>query len=176
MAPPTNKPRLADLDPDQVGDAAHASAMGYAERLAMQLGCGLANASVSGVRFSYRVLCHYAQTGNDSGEPIPEHLLDAAQLYCSPADTKTVPAAAAEYEPATEWGLAFAAAFARDRIEQQREVSAQQLAMLASVSAQQVRHLVRAGELSADGEGRGRFTAATARRWLGARGVAGFGR
>lgn len=73
-------------------------------------------------------------------------------------------------EPSDAIGVVLVAARARIRIDQRTPLDARELAALSGLTAQAVRHLMRAGEIPSTER---TVAAKHARRWLSARGIAG---
>lgn len=189
MAPPTDKPRLSSLDPREV--AAHATALlsDHCARLLLHLDPAIVwrapSPESSSIGFTAALLTTYAQTGRDPEEgpdaPGAKLAIYRVQDICTALysqawrpgtyETPDLTPAVEGDEPTDPVAVVLVAAWARVGIDEGRAVTKRELACLASMSAGQVRQLVRAGEIRADGQV---VPADEARRWLASRGVPGF--
>lgn len=173
--------RLSTLVPTEVAEQAHDAVVSHVQRLAFVAGLDVQpGAGLSDVHHSVHQLTVYAQTGgHPEGRPelIGEYLQSVAEpLYTRAGDGAgyDVPDLGDDADPQTPWGLVLLAAATRHLIEQRSAVTLAGLAVLAEVTAGRLRQLVVAGEIQTDGAKPARVTAAFARSWLEARGVAGF--
>lgn len=193
MAPPTMKPRIAHIDPDALALYCVESLARHAvNTLHALFGAGmappidvgaekmaeLARSPCSDVGAAARELTLYAQGRTQLGAPVQEYLISLVPLWSAAIGDAPVEDFSSTGDPDTELGCVMRAAQAREDIESGiATVTPSQLAVLASVTDQQIRQLIRAGELDATEEGRTWAIAPTvARRWLASRGVPGFGR
>ena len=190
MAPPTDKPRLSQLDPREVAEHATALLGEHVVRLMFHLDPSIVwqrpSAESSSIGFTAALLTEYARTGRDPEEsddaPGAKLAVDRVQDLCTALysmagrpGTFEVPdltQAVDGDEPTDPVAVVLVAAWARIGLQEGRAVTKRELAVLASMSAGQVRTLVRSGEIRADGA---MVPAAEARRWLASRGVPGFG-
>lgn len=190
MAPPTNRPRLSTIDPDALAiDIARA----VADHI-WQLGFALLRApgdDVSGhgydderlaaseVARSVRYLARHAKDGTPPADraPLQEHRITLIPLWQAPLGVSEDPEESLVVDPETELGCVLRASAAREAIDDgRRSVTPGELAVLAGLDVRQVQQLVTCGEIDASREGREyRVAPEEARRWLAARGVAGFG-
>lgn len=188
MAPPTDKPRLCNLTPREV--AAHATALlsEHCVRLMFMLDPAIVwqrpAPESSSIGFTASLLTTYAQTGRDPEESPDapgaklaiDRIMDLCTALYSQAgrpgtfETPDLSDAVDGDEPTDPVAVVLVAAWARVGINEGRALTKRELAVLASMSAGQVRTLVRSGEIRADGQV---VPADEARRWLAARGVAG---
>ena len=112
-------------------------------------------------------LVRYAQTGAGMDAPVSEYGISLIPVAPDALDESCEP------DPKTPLGLVVTAALARERIGEGGSVTTSQLAHLASVTPGYIRQLVAKGELEAEDNEIG---ASAAKRFLSARGVAGFNR
>ena len=188
MAPPTDKPRLASLTPHEV--AAHATALlsEHVVRLMFHLDPAIVwrspPAESSSIGFTAALLTEYAKTGRDPEEgpdaPGAKLAVDRVQDLCTALysqagrpgtyETPDLSDAVDGDEPTDPVAVVLVAAWARVGLDEGRALTKRELAVLASMSAGQVRTLVRSGEIRADGA---TVPAKEARRWLASRGVPG---
>lgn len=188
MAPPTNKPRLRDINADAL---ALSTAKALLEHVHSLVVSGLAPAwdsvrSTAGktsaeqalrstkLYTTVRALAQYAAHGVALEVPVREHLASLLPLYSGALGegVRDVDALLSTADPETPLGLIIAAAQAREQLEQGAALlSTLQLALLASMSRRQVQQLVSAGELQ--GDARGLVSSAVARQWLASRDVPG---
>lgn len=176
MAPPSKKPVLKDIDPKEIGVAASEAVLHHLARFATMMSPGVTinihgDPRESGLAMTVSDLCEWAQTGKGCGDTDARDTLQSVceALYPRAIDRGTYQVADFDEDanPDTEIGLVVVAAAARLAILDGEPLSPGRLAALASLSPQQVRHLMREGELeSKDGE----IPAKVAKRWLSARG------
>jgi hypothetical protein len=178
-------PLLSELDPDTVArDVCELVRDHIAQatlRLDMHATVTLpAHAGALGLGAIVRALTLYAQHGlpvwdwEDHGCASDACLEVFAALYScagSPEIGGGITDLADDIEPTDAIGVVLLAALVRIRISQQSAVAPRELAVLAGVTDQQVRHLIRAGEIATT-RYRG-IPSEEARRWLTARGVRG---
>lgn len=112
------------------------------------------------------VLTRYAQTGAGLDAPVQEYCISLIPVAPEALDEQGDP------DPKTPLGLVVTAAIARERIVDGLSVSTSALAILAGVTPGYIRQLVANQELPAT---KNEIAAKDAARWLGARGVPGFG-
>lgn len=182
MAPPTDKPRLRDLDVARFADDVQAAAYHHLTMRAFDLGIELpAIGTRSSLWLSAHQLALYAREGRgceDAGGPMGYVQSVAEALYTRAGDVGgyDVPDLAADTDPDTWPGLVIRAALARERVMRGiEEIGTADLAVLASLSQRQVSVLVREREIaSVRGSNPARVRPDEARRWLASRGVAGF--
>jgi hypothetical protein len=191
--------RLSTLSPEAVGRDAAERVLTRLSRLAVPLSPGVtlalshADAAASGLALTVADLTRFAQSGDTadwgSHHGAEDALLEVGEaLWSRPiddgsADGWTVDdlraALAADDDPRDPVRLAVGCAVARWLIADGQPVTTGELAALASVSTGRVQQLAADGELETTVERRGRASvalvaAAEARRWLAARGVAGW--
>jgi hypothetical protein len=185
MAPPSNLPRLKDLDPVAVGREVSGQLVEHIWRLMLQLDPVAVPkpTELQSIGLTTALLTRYAQTGRDS--EAEEHITSeqlahdriqdlCTAMYSCAGKPGTFDAPDIELgggEPETAWQLVIVAAWARTQLARGEGLATRELAALASVSLRQVQELVSRGEL-AKGED-GRVTERECRRWLAARGVVG---
>lgn len=201
MARPTDKPRLATLDPAAVAREAAELVLHYLHRLTPRIALGavvtvledrpreltLAHVEQGDLALTLRQLTLYAQRGDLGDWGDPAGALDALQsaceaLYAQPGVPGTFglgelgeTAAGPDGEPDSALAVVLLAAHARWLLSQGEEVSPRELAALAGRSVRQVRHDAAEGYLrAAKGDGRPRYTPGSAKRWLARLDVAGF--
>lgn len=191
--------RLADINPPTVAASVVRTVLEHLHTTVMRLDHTIQIGSVLGpdvgalgLRATTEALAHYAQRGLPVWDwthhgHAADALLDViAALYSRAADgdlDRTAIDVLDDVDPDDAIGLVLVAAAARVKLDRENALSARELAALAGLSASQVRHLIRTGELVPEGgprEGRGRgpaggqrVPAEEARRWLRARGVPG---
>lgn len=184
--------RLSDLDPRTVGSAATDAVLQRLSRLAMPLSPGVTlhvgpAQGDTDLGLTVASLCAWAQSGTlgdwTDHEDAADALLTVTEaLYRAPlgdAWDAAVAAACADDGPTDEdpAALVLAAAWSRLRVCRGHAVTLAELARLASVGLSRVKALVAAGEIHASGPGGPqphRVEADEARRWLSARGLAGW--
>ena len=190
--------RLSTLSPEAVGLDAAERVLARLSRLAVPLSPGVtlalphADAAASGLALTVADLTRWAQSGDTADWGGPEGAEDALlevgeALWSRPIDAGsdgwTVgdlrAALADDSDPRDPVRLAVACAVARWLIADGQPVTTGELAALASVSTGRVQQLAAHGELETTVERRGSASvalvaAAEARRWLAARGVAGW--
>lgn len=198
MAPPTDKPRLSNLDPDVVAEQAHELAMEHLRGIAYCTGTELKTGGESFLRADMADLVRYAQTGSLGEWRRDEQVLDALQtiheclfsqagapylLTAGPlAESEGAQLAALDealaYANSDAIGVVMLAAHGRFRVAVGGTVTARELGALADLSVRMIQQLVGTGELRALAGGARpfRFSAKTADRWLSGRGVPGFGK
>lgn len=183
---------LADLDPKAIAaevcrlviEHLHSVAMRLDMHVQLRLETDGAEPGALGLGPTVQALTQFAQRGlpvwdwTHTGMASDACLDVFAALY-SAAGTPEIGGGITdmvdEVDPSDEIGTMLLAAFARIRIDQRGEIAPRELAVLAGVSSQYVRHLVRTGELEACPGRQVRVPAKDAKRWLAARGVPGFG-
>ena len=190
--------RLSTLSPEAVGLDAAERVLARLSRLAVPLSPGVtlalphADAAASGLALTVADLTRWAQSGDTADWGGPEGAEDALlevgeALWSRPIDAGsdgwTVgdlrAALADDSDPRDPVRLAVGCAVARWLIADGQPVTTGELAALASVSTGRVQQLAAHGELETTVERRGSASvalvaAAEARRWLAARGVAGW--
>lgn len=176
MAPPSSKPRLAQLVPEDVAAAAEAKVLGHLYSQWMSLVDMHVNLPSVPERSTeiYRVvreLTQYAQGIHRLDAPAQEYLVSLVPLWSSVLGEADVDDGVGDADPSTPLGLVICATLGRDAVVAGQGVSAVQLAALSGLSDRQVRQLASAGELVLEN---GSIAAKEARRWLVARGVPGF--
>lgn len=190
--------RLSDLDPAAVGLAAAERVLYRLSRLAVPLSPGVTldlgrhpAPGSTGLALTVADLCRYAQTGatGDWGDDADAEgaLLEAGEALWSraidddggwtPADLRA--ALAADDDPTDPVRLAVGAGLARWLVWCGTAVTTGELAALASLSPVGVRQAAARGQLTTTVEQvgdvrRAMVAAPEARRWLAARGVAGW--
>lgn len=194
MPPTPAAPRLSTLEPDAVAlDAARRVATSLG-RLAWQLQPGLTvrvpdetDAALRGtqVYLSTLDLCAWAQRGAGDVEEVPDLLLAVVSVLSErPLDAlrgvRDTPAELVEQlDESDPVALVCLAGWARLQVAQGERITGDQLAALAGLSGARVRGLRDAGELRAATEPERKtgtlYAAREVRRFLGARGVPGFG-
>lgn len=187
MAPPTDKPRLKNLDPERIADDVVRMVQDHVASLILAIDMGASVPRYEGppsLRWTVVLLTGYAQRGlaatdwQDSG-CAADAMLDVCSALYSQAGRPSFGAGAIdeELDADDEIGTVLLAAQARIRIDQGDDVPVRELAALASLSVSQVRELGRVEELAvkpgAGGRNQAYVLARTARRWLGARGIEG---
>ena len=190
--------KLSTLSPEAVGRDAAERVLRRLGRLAVPLSPGVtlalphADAAASGLALTVADLTRWAQSGDTADWGGPEGAEDALlevgeALWSRPIDAGsdgwTVgdlrAALADDSDPRDPVRLAVGCAVARWLIADGQPVTTGELAALASVSTGRVQQLAAHGELETTVERRGSASvalvaAAEARRWLAARGVAGW--
>jgi len=138
---------------------------------------GLARGSNLGL--TVQALVTYAQRGlpvwdwEDDGAVMEAFLTVLPALYsCAGRPWSDAGAIDDEADPEEPIGLVLLGAHARARIAADDPVTARDLGVLAGIDTRHVRHLAEAGEIKRRSDGK--YSAATARRWLAARAVPGF--
>lgn len=170
--------KLAEIDPEHVAktewsralEAVHSELQSLAPRSTYTLSLGETDPDWAASIYGHAVYClaRYAKRG----EPLDASVHEYCVSLIGPGDKALDLASDGDRDPDTELAVVVVAALARAKIEARRRVTVRELATLAGVTNVYVRKLARDGELTMlDGE----FRAAEAKRWLGARGVAGFG-
>lgn len=177
MAPPSNKPRLSQLVPEQVAEDTAHRALEHVCNLTMSLLSPTAELRGSmkpretQIFETVRSLAHYAIHGRGLDADVHEYLVSLIPLYTSVAGgDASVDGISDEADPETPLGLVICAALARERIDSNGSLHAVDIAALADLSATQVRLLMRTGEIPAR---ENTVTAKNAKRFLQARRVAG---
>lgn len=112
-------------------------------------------------------LTAYAQRGEGLDDEVAECCISLIPIAPEALDEAGRP------DPSTPLGLVVAAALAREKIERGFPISTTALAVFAGLSAGRIRQLVVGKEIEITEAGE--VPASVAKRWLGARGVAGFG-
>ena len=189
--------RLSTLSPEAVGLDAAERVLARLSRLAVPLSPGVtlalphADPAASGLALTVADLCRYAQSGDTadwgSHHGAEDALLEVGEaLWSRPIDAGSdgwtvddLRAALADDDPHDPVRLAVGCAVARWLIASGQPVTTGELAALASVTVGRVQQLAAHGELETTVERRGSASvalvaAAEARRWLAARGVAGW--
>src|ERR1043166_4081095 len=152
MAPPTNRPRLADLVPREVAAQVTGLVAEHVARLLFHLDPTAHFADPgpgSSLGFSAQLLCEWAQTGTNGEGWTPGMAMDGIQAVCEalysqagyPGTFGTGDLRVAEIDPETPGGLMIAAAYARFRVVEGEPLSAAELAVLGGMSSRQVRVL-----------------------------------
>lgn len=193
--PSPRTPRLAGLAPATVAAEVVSAVREHMQRLAFNLAPAhdwierTTEGSFSTLALKVEDLTRFAQTGDTADWGDPSGARDAMQEVCSAlysragepgtfgvGELEDVIEDADDGPGASPVGLVLRAAWARLMIAEGGPVSSAQVAALAGLNPRAVRQLVDAGELSArKRDGEITVKADEARRWLGARGVAGFG-
>ena len=189
--------RLSTLSPEAVGRDAAERVLRRLGRLAVPLSPGVtlalphADPAASGLALTAADLTRWAQSGDTadwgSHHGAEDALLEVGEaLWSRPIDAGSdgwtvgdLRAALADDDPHDPVRLAVGCAVARWLIASGQPVTTGELAALASVTVGRVQQLAAHGELETTVERRGRASvalvaAAEARRWLAARGVAGW--
>lgn len=187
MTPPSTRPRLHAIDPDALAISVAHAVSDHVWMLRTTLlrspgddlaGTASGALTASEVARSVRCLARYAQDGTlpADGAPVAEHLITLVPLWSSVLGGAISADDGPIGDPETEMGCVLRAVYAREQVEQGVEsLAPAQLAVLAGLGEQQVRHLIRGGELAATETGRTwEIAPAVAREWLAARGVPGF--
>ena len=190
--------RLSTLSPEAVGRDAAERVLRRLSRLAVPLSPGVtlalphADAAASGLALTVADLTRWAQSGDTAdwgshhgaedallevGEALWSRPIDAGSDGWTVDDLRA--ALADDSDPRDPVRLAVGCAVARWLIADGQPVTTGELAALASVSTGRVQQLAAHGELETTVERRGSASvalvaAAEARRWLAARGVAGW--
>jgi len=190
MAPPTSKPRLAQIDPDALAKAVEDDAIHHAHRLALTLSprveLRVLDSGVSGytqIGLSVRDLAAYAVGGARLDAPVHDYMISLLEVLGQPVGGLTsttvidealdgrVDVDDLDTDTIGQLALVTCAALARERVENGRDgqsVPASWLAALAGTSTRQVQHISLSGDgLKRDADGD--VTAASARAWLAAR-------
>lgn len=184
MARTSSAPRLATLDPREVGDGVARRALDHAVHLLITIDPRATWQADPPYLLAHtaRLLTAYAQRGlaatdwQDHGCASDAVLDVCSALYTRAGDERSQLGAGVldttAEDPEDPIAIVLLAAHARIRIDQRQAVPVRELAALASVSADYVRQLSKAGELALSGRG-GTLTAtaAVARRWLTSRGL-----
>lgn len=178
MAPPSNLPRLADIDPAQLGTEVEQRFRDHLHSQAMALGLGAIRIEEqegrqpgeSDLGLSVRWLAQYARSGGTLDASVHEYLISLIPLWSS-AEGHAPTDLEGEADLSTPLGVVMAAALARERIAEGRAVPVRWLAALAGLSRTQLYKLHEGGELGIDDA---EVAAKEAKRWLSGRGVAGF--
>jgi len=199
MAPPTTKPRLADMDPESLARDVVRRALDHVQSIVTRIDPTWSARIVTvmggdgempvgpdahglGIYATVVRLAHYARTGAlgdwQDDACAQDAVLDVMSLLYSEAGSGEIRGGeydAADHDPETPIGLVIVAAMARMRLADRHTagVSARELGALAGITATQVRHLSRAGEIALED---GVVPRREARRFLAARGVPGFAR
>lgn len=183
--------KLTDIDPEALRDEVLTQILEHLQSYAiplMQMGGdprGVVVPTLDGARqstlgFEIRAVAHYARTGRwimegEADTPAAHHSLawDAltqvvCALYASPSGDVPVPFDV-DADPETAWGLVLVACVGRHHLAEGEPISAAQLAALSGLTVQRIHQLAQGGEI--DRAARGGIRAASARRWLGARGI-----
>lgn len=182
--PAPSTPRLATLDPATVAREAVDLVAEHVRRLTFYAGWDDGPSQITGGSLGLEVsqLTAYAQTGAVGDWPDASCAIGCLQTVCEclysqagvPGTFGGGPLDTDDADPDTAIGVVILAAHARYRLDtgpRSQGVPLAELAALASVSPGRLRQLTASGELrSTDG----RVRADDARRWLAARGVAGF--
>lgn len=178
MAPPTDKPRLSQLVPEEVAAEVANLAIDHVASLTTSLLTGDAvRRAVKDARSTpiyrevQRFACYAIEGSMLAGDSVWSHMVSLIPLYASICGTDAGVDGISDADPETPLGLIICAALARERLELGDAVSAVQLAALGGLSDRQVRQLIRDGEIAARD---GRISAKTAKRFLRARRVPGF--
>lgn len=189
MAPTTTSPRLADLVPEQVAEEACQLVLNHLGRQIFVLSPACTGEELSGLTaedlargsdlgLTVQDLVRYAQSGDTADWGSQLGALDALQSVCSVLYSQAGQPGIFEVgdlegvgDPETPLGLALVAAWARVRLHQGEDLRTRELAALGGCTTAHVAHLARAGEI--ERASHGAYSAESARRWLGARGVPG---
>jgi hypothetical protein len=190
MAPPTDKPRLRDLDPEVVATEACDLLVRQLGRVAFALAPAIDQGALAGldgpalarstdIGIMVQQLTVYARDGAMGDWPDNGCAVDAVQSVCEVlysqagvVGTFGVGELADEADPETVLGLVVVAAMARAGLARGEALTARELAALASCSADHVRLVARQGGLR---RGKNRqYSAPVCRTWLAGREVPGF--
>lgn len=189
MSRTSSNPRLASLDPVEVARDVCRWVIAHVESITFHLGqpavsWGRAPES-TGLGLSVQELTRYAQAGSphcdDAGGPreylqtVAEALYSAAHPDVYSSASEAWPWSELRTEPEHAIEVVMLAANGRESLTAapaRSRVSYREIAALAGLSEVSIRKLVASGELRGDD---GQVTPASAVRWLGARGVPGFG-
>lgn len=184
MAPPRSSPRLQDLDPETVARDVCRLVSDHLASLTMRVAPSCdprlptEDDYALGLGSTVQHLTRYAQIGlcgdwTDHGCAADACLDVFSALYTCAGSTEIGGGpidVAEEVEDNDAIGVVLLAAHARILLDQRQALSPRLLAPLSGVTPHQIRHLIRGGELPADGV---MVSAKDARRWLKARGVEG---
>lgn len=172
--PVTNK--LSDLTPDSV--ALEITDWVNAHLMSLCFAAGIVEPVVvpgGSLAHEVRELTHYAQTGEIDGSPQGrlQTVVDALYSTAHPDASSAVDPADAtgKGEPTRAIDVVIRAALARQAIDDGERVPLSWLAALGGLSVASLRSYAARGELATVGP---EVRAKDARRWLGARGVAGY--
>lgn len=186
MAPPSTRPRLSALDPDDVALEVALAVFHHTQELVQSL-LAPAYAGVADephvealcrqthIYAGVRRLAAYAMTGMGGPDVLSSVEPLLARLSTSVCCDRAVGSRSFQdgVEHASVLNAIICAATARDLLAADETLDAEQLAALGSVSATHIRWLSRSGELAMRD---GLIAADEARRWLATRQVPGFTR
>lgn len=187
MARPTTTLRLSDIDPAALSAAITEAVAHHVGRLAVPLSPGLTvhvegPHGDSGVGLSAADLARYARGEGGLDSTVEDYAVELVPLLASPLATGgDLPLVLTRWlsgqvdadllDPGSledRLALVLTAALGREALDHGQPVSVGQLAVLAGVSPDHVRHLARKGEVTVKD---GQVSAEDARRWLVGRGV-----
>ena len=193
MAPPTQFPRLDQLDPLVVAGEACELVLDHVARYAVPLSPGVTldlrgdmtaerAAASTGIGLTVQDLTRYAQRGELGDWPDASCAEDALIEVCSALygcagepGTFGLGELEGETDIETPIGVVLVAAHGRWRVAMRQAVTVKAVAALASLSVNAIDALIKDGEIRLASEKRPRTIAPKeARRFLGARGVPGF--
>lgn len=180
MAPPTTKPRLAQIDPQAVARDVAQSVLDHIGHVQLQL-LGVEHISPqpepehTEIYRVVRTLAHYAVHGGELDASVHEYLISLVPLYSAVIGEERDVDGMLDADPETDLGCVIAGALARERLALRREpLTTRDLAVLGGLAQDAVGLLIRRGELAGErAEGGWRVSPKEARRWLRARGVDG---
>lgn len=179
--------KLADLKPEAVAAEVCAAVVGHIRQLASGLSPSLADrvrgadAKGSDLELEVEALTGYAQRGlpvwdwKTTGEVSDAMLSVLSALHTSAGSPEIeggILDAPEDADPDSAIGVVLLAARGRWRLDDGKPIPSREIAALAGIRYQSVKDLGVKGEIAIAG---GEVRAKEARRWLGARGVPGFG-
>lgn len=187
MAPPSTRPRLAQIDPDALAlDVTRVLIEHVRATLWALYGVGegpaldsraeeVAASPLAQVPDAVRQLARYARDGSELDAPVHEYLVTLIPLWSAPIGDADVDGVG-DADPGTELGCVIRGALARELVGTPRAtLDTTDLAVLAGMSVASVGRLVDAGEIKGRRGDRGyQIAAKEALRWLAARGAPGF--
>ena len=170
---------LREIDPDTLAADIESAVLNHVGSLGLELSPRYtlrvdeaASTSYTQIGEAVRRLARYACHGTRLDASVHEYLISLIPLYSAVYGDTDVDGIQEDADPTTALGAVIAAAVAREALSIGEAITTARLAVLASITPHQIRHLGREGEIAiADG----RIAADECARWLGARGVAGFG-
>ncbi len=196
MAPPRTStvPLLADIDPAKlavdvcqtVANHIHSLAMHLDMSASLRIESDASYIGAMGLGATVQALTLFAQQGlpvwdwTDTGCAADACLDVFAALYSQAGNPELgggITDMDEHVEPDTAIDIVLLATLTRIRLDQRTSVAPRELAVLSGLTDQQVRHLIRTGEISAEQDGPKaaiRVRPKEAKRWLAVRGVRGF--
>jgi hypothetical protein len=184
MAPPSTAPKLAAIDPDQLGIDTVRQVLEHVEQQVRRLGLrhvirlpidapdsDLASADLA---LTIADVTRWAQRGEGRADEVPDQISDVLSATTSASDEpgRMVDELGEAEDLADPLTLVLTAAHCRHELAEGTATDSVGLAALAGLSGRQVWHLIKTGEIEARKDGL--IDALVARRWLGGRGVPGF--